>query len=175
MAEPDRSALEQVWESHTAAEFAHRDPDAAVATITEDVVLVHVPLGIGGVGRPAVREFYAKYLTAQVPDDLEMEIVTRTVGSNRIIDEFIVTFTHTIQMDCFAPGIAPTGRHLTVPHVGVIGFRGGLISSEHIYWDHATVLAQLGLLEPGDLPINTDQHTRLISPAPSFEFNRSEP
>lgn len=164
----DPSAMAELWDSHTSAEFDHRDPDAAIATMTEDAVLVHVPLGIGGVGRAAIREFYAKYLTAQVPDDIEMEIITRTIGENRVVDEFIVSFTHTVQMDWFAPGVAPTGRHLTVPHIGVIGFRDGLMSSEHIYWDQATVLAQLGLLEVGDLPIHVDQQAGLDSPAADF-------
>lgn len=170
MPEPDRTAKTEVWDAHTAAEFVQRDPDAAIATMTHDAVLVHVPLGIGGVGRQAVREFYADFLTAQVPDDLAIEIVNRIVGDDSIVDEFVVRFTHTVQMDWFAPGIAPTGHRLAVPHIGVIRFRDGLICSEHIYWDHATVLVQLGALEPGDLPVlGAEQHVRFSAPTATFE------
>lgn len=78
-----------------------------------------------------------------------------------MVDEFIVRFTHTVQMDWFAPGIAPTGRRLVVPHVGIVALEGGKISSEHIYWDQVTVPLQLGMLE-NDLPVlGADQADRL--------------
>jgi carboxymethylenebutenolidase len=163
---PDLAAT---WDAHTAAEFEQRDADAAVALMTEDTTLVHVPLGIGGVGRDAVREFYARFLTAQVPDDIGMDVLTRTVGDDRVIDEFVVHFTHTVQMDWWAPGVPPTGRAVSVPHIGVIAFRDGLICSEHIYWDQATALVQIGVLDPGDLPmLGAEQPVRFTAPAPSF-------
>jgi carboxymethylenebutenolidase len=99
-----------------------------------------------------------------MPPDIELQLLTRTVGQARVIDEFIIRFTHTIQMDWFAPGVAPTGRRLIVPHAGVVAFEGGRISSEHIYWDHATVLLQLGVIK-GPLPaLGADQAERLLNP-----------
>jgi carboxymethylenebutenolidase len=117
-----------------------------------------------------VREFYARYLIAQVPDDIGMDIIiTRTVGDDRVIGELLVHFTHSVQMDWFAPGIAPTGRAVAARHAAVIGFRDGLIRSEHIYWDQATVLVQLGVLDPGDLPmLGAEQPARFTAPTPSF-------
>ncbi len=102
-----------------------------------------------------------------MPPDFELDLLSRSVGQNRVIDEFIVRFTHTVQMDWFAPGIAPTHRRLVVPHVGIVAFEGGKISSEHIYWDQATVLLQLGVLEDGLPVLGADQADRLSNAAAS--------
>ena len=139
--------LIDVWEEHTAAEFERKDADAAVATMTDDVELIHVPVGTGAVGKEALRKFYREVFSPQAPPDFTLELLSRTVGQDRLIDEFIVHFTHTVRMDWFAPGIEPTGRRLSVPHVGIIGFRGDKMCSEHIYWDQATALVQLDVLD----------------------------
>ncbi|WDI42901.1 nuclear transport factor 2 family protein [Bremerella sp. P1] len=144
--------LIDVWEEHTAAEFELKDAGAAVATMTDDVCLVHVPVGTGAFGKEALRAFYRDIFIPQSPPDFTLELLSRSVGQDRVIDEFIVHFTHTVRMDWFAPGIEPTGRKLSIPHVGIIGFRGTKMCSEHIYWDQATVLTQLGLLDPA-LPV----------------------
>jgi len=150
--EAAEQALIDVWEAHTAAEFQRKDADAAIATMTAHPVLLHVPVGTGAAGREPLRRFYRDVFIPQIPPDLEIELLTRTVGQNRVIDEFILRFTHTLRMDWFAPRIPPTGRWLVVPHVCVIAFEDGKICSEHIYWDHASVLLQLGLLDHG-LPV----------------------
>jgi carboxymethylenebutenolidase len=51
------------------------------------------------------------------------------------------------------PGIAPTGRRVEVPLVAIVRFREGKLVHEHIYWDQASVLVQLGLLDAGTLPV----------------------
>ena len=164
-------ALIDVWEAHTAAEFVQKDADAAIATMTEHPVLVHVPVGTGATGREALRRFYNDIFIPQMPPDAEQQLLTRSVAQNRVIDEFILRLTHTVQMDWFAPGIAPTGRRLVVPLVGIIAFEDGRISSEHIYWDQATVLLQLGILEEGLPALGADQADRLLNPdAPSNEL-----
>jgi carboxymethylenebutenolidase len=154
-------ALIDVWDTHTAAEFELKDADAAIVTMTERPVLIHVPVGTGATGREPLRKFYREIFIPQMPPDFKLELLTRSVGQNRMIDEFIVRFTHTVQMDWFAPGIAPTGRRLVVPHVGVVAFENEKISSEHIYWDQATVLLQLGILEDGLPALGADQADRL--------------
>jgi carboxymethylenebutenolidase len=97
-----------------------------------------------------------------MPPDAELQLLSRSVAQNRLIDEFILRFTHTLRMDWFAPGIDTTGRRLTVPHVCVISFENGKISSEHIYWDQATVLTQMGLLNKSLPVIGETQCDRLL-------------
>jgi len=161
---PVEQALIDVWDAHTAAEFAEKDADAAIATMTEHPVLIHVPVGTGATGREPLRKFYRETFIPNMPADFELELLSRSIGQNRLIDEFIVRFTHTVQMDWFAPGVAATGRRLVVPHVGIIAFEDGKISSEHIYWDQATVLLQLGRLDPSLPALGADQADRLSNP-----------
>lgn len=167
----DERRLIEVWEAHTAAEFEQKDADAAIATMTDHPVLIHVPVGTGATGKDAVRRFYAEIFIPQTPEDFELKALTRSVGQNRLIDEFIVRFTHSVRMDWFAPGVEPTGRRIAVPHVGVIAFEDGRISSEHIYWDHATVLRQMGLLDASLPVMGADQCDRILNAeAPANEL-----
>jgi carboxymethylenebutenolidase len=142
-----------MWEQHMRAEFVEHSADAALATMSATPHLNHVPVMTGGVGREEILAFYAARFIPQMPQDAEIELVSRTVGLNSIVDEFIFKCTHSRTMDFFLPGVAPTGRRIEVPHVAIIQFRDGLIESEHIYWDQASVLAQVGLLSDKDLPV----------------------
>lgn len=163
MSEHER-ALIDVWESHTRSEFEAKDADAAIATMTDRPVLIHVPVNTGATGREALRKFYAEIFIPQMPPDAELELLTRTIGQNRIVDEFILHLTHTVRMDWFAPGVEPTGKKLAVPHVGVVAFEGHLIASEHIDWDQATVLRQMGLLNDSLPVMGAEQGDRLRDP-----------
>jgi carboxymethylenebutenolidase len=124
--------------------------------------LNHVPVMTGGVGREEIRAFYAERFIPQMPKDAEIELISRTVGESTIVDEFIFTCTHTTKMDFFLPGVAPTGERIEVPHVAVIQFRDGLIESEHIYWDQASALVQIGLLPEKRLPVAGAETARKI-------------
>lgn len=155
-------ALINVWEAHTTAEFEQKDADAAIATMTDHPVLIHVPVNTGATGKDELRKFYRDIFIPQMPPDVELQLLSRSVGQSRVIDEFILRFTHSVRMDWFAPGIEATGHRLIVPHVGIISFENGKISSEHIYWDQATVLTQMGLLGR-NLPVTGDtQCDRLL-------------
>lgn len=158
MHDPDSSehspeALEQLWAEHLKHEFATRSTEEALATMVEDAYVNHVPVLTGGHGRDALREFYSKLFIPQMPPDTELIPISRTVGKDQLVDEMIARFTHSIQMDWLLPGIAPTGKRLEIPLVTIVRFRGGKIAHEHIYWDQASVLVQLGLLDPAGLPV----------------------
>ena len=140
--------LTQVWDAHVAAEFRDKDPDAAVATMCEDATLLHVPVATGARGREEIRRFYADVFIPSWPDDLAVETVSRTVDDTRVVEELVVRGTHDRPMTFWLPGVAPTERRFEVPHAAVVTFRDGLIASEHIYWDQASLLVQLGLLDP---------------------------
>jgi len=94
--------------------------------------------------------------------DTEMTPVSRTVGEDQLVDEMIFKFTHTIRMDWILPGIPPTGKHVEVPLVAIVRFRDGKLAHEHIYWDQASVLVQIGLLDPSKLPVAGVQAARKV-------------
>ena len=143
----DQQALLAAWQQHTHAEFVLKDADAALATMTADPYLLVIPTGIGRVGRASVREFYAHHFLPQIPADLELTSLSQTIGDDRIVEEMMVRFTHTIAMDWMLPGIRASGRRAEFMIAGIIQFQDGKVAHEHLYWDQATVLSQLGVLD----------------------------
>jgi carboxymethylenebutenolidase len=149
----DEQTFNDVWLEHLRAEFKANSPDEAIATMTANPRVNQIPVMIGGNGREELYEFYARYFLPQIPPDTEMIPVSRTTGQGRVVEEMVFRFTHTIPMDWMLPGILPTGKRVEVGMVVVVQFDGDKMAHEHLYWDQASVLAQLGLLEPGDLPV----------------------
>ena len=145
--------LEALWADHVKYEFETSNTEDTLATMVEDAYVNHIPVMTGGVGKAELREFYAKHFIPQMPPDTEMVPLSRTVGADRLVDEMVFKFTHTIPMDWMLPGIAPTGRRVEVALVAIVHFRDGKLAYEHIYWDQASVLVQIGLLNPDGLPV----------------------
>jgi len=141
------ATLSSAWDQHLASEFGAKNADEAVATMTAESHVNVVSLMVGAKGRDNVREFYANHFLNQIPPDMETVPVSRTIGQGRVVDEMIMRFTHSIQMDWLLPGILPTGRRLEVPMVAIIQFEGDKIAHEHLYWDQASMLVQIGLLD----------------------------
>ena len=150
---PAQQALVDIWEEHCRYEFETRDTETTLATMVEDAYVNHIPTLTGGVGKPDLRLFYSRHFIPQMPPDTILTPVSRTVGSDQLVDEIHFAFTHTVAMDWMLPGIAPTGKRVETVVVAVIRFRDGKLAHEHIYWDQASVLVQLGLLDPDGLPI----------------------
>ena len=148
-----QETLRQLWEQHVQYEFSTRNTEDTLATMVEDAYVNHIPVLTGGEGRDELREFYSKRFIPQMPPDTEMTPVSRTIGEDQIVDEMVFKFTHTIQMDWMLPGIAPTGKRVEVPLVAIVRFRDGKLAHEHIYWDQASVLVQIGLLDASKLPV----------------------
>jgi carboxymethylenebutenolidase len=142
-----------VFDQHMAAEFAQRDLDAAMATMSDDPYVYHLPVMTGGVGFEGVRRFYGEHFIGKWPRDTAITPVSRTVGDDRVVDEIVVSFTHDVEMDAVLPGVSPTGRSVRLPICVVVQFAGGRVAHEHIYWDHASLLVQVGLLDRAGLPI----------------------
>jgi len=150
---PAQEALSKLWDEHVRYEFSTRNTDDTLATMVDDAYVNHIPVLTGGSGRDELREFYSKRFIPQMPPDTEMTPVSRTIGEDQIVDEMIFKFTHTIPMDWMLPGIRPTGKRVEVPLVAIIRFRNGKLAHEHIYWDQASVLVQIGLLDSDKLPV----------------------
>lgn len=158
--------LAELFDTHVAAEFHLKDPAATMATMTDDPVVYHVPVVTGGRGHQQVEAFYREHFIPAWPDDVRTIPLSRTTQENRVVDEFIVEFTHTQVMDFWLPGIAPTGRFVSLPHVVIMGFDGHLVSYERIYWDQASLLVQVGLLDPNGLPVSgAEQAAGLTDPS----------
>ena len=159
---PVQEALSKLWEEHVRYEFSTRNTDDTLATMVDDAYVNHIPVLTGGSGRDELREFYSKRFIPQMPPDTEMTPVSRTIGEDQIVDEMIFKFTHTIPMDWMLPGIPPTGKRVEVPLVAIIRFRDGKLAHEHIYWDQASVLVQIGLLDSDKLPVAGIQSAKKV-------------
>jgi carboxymethylenebutenolidase len=150
---PGQQILNDLWEEHLRDEFTTQDTKATLETMVPDAYVNHIPVLTGGVGHEQLREFYSRHFIPKMPADTEIVPVSRTIGTGRLVDEMIFRFTHTIEMDWMLPGIAPTGKRVECPLVVIVHFRDGKLSNEHIYWDQASVLVQLGLLDAANLPV----------------------
>jgi len=162
--------LEAIWEEHTYFEFADRSAAKTMGTMVQEPYVNHVPTMTGGIGREKLTWFYQHNFIHNNPDDTELQLVSRTVGIDRVVDEFIFKFTHDRQMDWMIPGIPPTGRRVEVPFTAVVCIRGDRLYHEHISWDQASVLIQLGLMPeylpyPHALPDGTKS-----APGKKFEY-----
>lgn len=148
-----QQTLSSKWDDHVKFEFATRNTDDTLETMVADAYVNHIPVMTGGVGHDELREFYSKRFIPQMPPDTSMKPVSRTIGVERIVDEMVFEFTHTSKMDWMLPGVEPTGKHVRVALVVIVNFRDGKLAHEHIYWDQASVLAQLGLIDSEKLPV----------------------
>jgi carboxymethylenebutenolidase len=145
--------LARLWEEHTQHEFATRDTESTLDTMVDDAYVNHVPVLTGGAGKDALRRFYSQDFIPSMPPDTTLTPISRTVGEDQLVDEMIFSFTHSQEMPWMLPGIAPTNRYVEVALVAIVRFRDGKLAHEHIYWDQASVLKQLGLLTDPGLPV----------------------
>ena len=157
------SAPAALFESHMQAELK-ADLAATLATMVAEPHLLNLGSGTGGTGHEGVKEFYATRLIGQFfPPDVEFIPISRTVDGERLVDELVIRFTHTETIGHLLPGVAPTGRRVEMALVVIVGVSEGKVAYEHIYWDQAGLLAQLGLLDPAGLPIASDTAAQLLA------------
>ena len=144
---PYQQTMLATWQQHTYAEFVLKDADAALATMIENPYVLAIPSGTGGMGRIGVREFYADQFLPKIPPDFELTSLSQIFSNDRIVEEFVIHFTHTLGMDWMLPCLPATGRKVEFAMVGIIQFQASKIANERLYWDQATVLSQLGVLD----------------------------
>jgi len=148
-----KQELIQLWEEHIAYEFQTKDTEATLNTMVEDSYVNHIPTLTGGYGREALRTFYSQDFIPTMPPDMVITPVSRTVGDDQLVDEMILSFTHSCPIPWMLPGVAPTQRPVRIPLVAIVRFRDGKLAHEHSYWDQASVLKQIGLLSDPALPV----------------------
>ena len=146
-------SLSELWEEHTAHEFSTRDTAATLATMVDDAYVNHVPVMTGGYGKAELDAFYSRDFIPRMPPDTSLTPVSRTIGVDQLVDEIIFSFTHTQEMPWMLPGVAPTNKYVEIPLVVIVRFRDGKLAHEHIYWDQASVLKQIGLITDSSLPV----------------------
>jgi carboxymethylenebutenolidase len=145
--------LGKVFDKHVKFEFEDKDVESTMKTMVKEPYVHHVPIMTGGVGHNGVYNFYKNVFVGKMPKDTKIRRISRTIGTNRVIDEIILSFTHDIEIKSMIPGIQPTGKYVELPHVVVMKFRGNKIEHEHIYWDQASLLTQIGVLDSRGLPV----------------------
>ena len=154
-----------VFDDHVAAEFVDMDLEATMATMTDDPYVNHVPVMTGGVGVEGVRQFYGEHFIGRWPKDIEITPVSRTIGEDQVVDELVLSFTHDIEMPQLLPGVTPTGKRVQLAFCVVVGFRDGKVAHEHIYWDQASLLVQVGLIDASMLPVTgAEQAGNVLDP-----------
>jgi carboxymethylenebutenolidase len=149
----NKAELSALWEEHTRYEFSARDLESTLATMVEDAYVNHIPTMTGGYGKSALRVFYGRDFIPTIPPDFKLASVSRTVGDDQLVDEMVISFTHTNEIPWLIPRTAPTRRYVEVPMLAVVQFRDSKLAHEHIYWDQASVLQQIGLLTDPKLPV----------------------
>jgi len=145
--------LSGLWDRHTELEFVIRSAEATMTTMVAAPYVNHIPTMTGGVGYEELLRFYKHHFIQKTPKDTRLIPISRTIGADRVVDEMLFCFTHDIEIDWMLPGVAPTGKYVEIPLIAVVRFRGDKLYNEHIYWDQASVLVQIGLLDPANLPI----------------------
>lgn len=146
--------LGALFDGHVARVFADRDVEATMETMIPEPYVHCVPVMTGGVGGQEVRRFYSEHFMNQIPGDAKMTPVSRAIGSDQIVVEFVLSFTHDRQWDYLLPGVAPTGKRVDLPHVVVMKFENGKVAHERLYWDQASLLVQVGMLDAANLPVS---------------------
>jgi len=144
--------LERVWEEHTELEFVTKDAAATMRTMVAEPYVNHVPTLTGGIGQKDLFLFYRDYFIPSNPPSTAIKLVSRTIGVDRVVDEMVFSFEHTQTIPWMLPDVPPTGKKVSVALVAIVGLRGQKLCHEHIYWDQASVLVQLGLLDPKLVP-----------------------
>ncbi len=139
--------LEGIWDRHLAEEFLHKDARATIGTMASNPSVLHVPTMTGGFGQQELHRFYDKFFIPNNPASMRITLVSRTVGSDKVVDEIIISLTHTCEVPWLLPGIPPTNKFIEVALVSVVAIRGLQLEWKRLYWDQASVLVQAGLLD----------------------------
>lgn len=169
-----RQMLLSQWQQHTYAEFDLKDADAVLETMTENPHVLCVPSGSGGTGKEGVRKFYANQFLPRIPVDMELMPISEIFAENHVVAEYVMRFTHTLQMDWMLPGVPPTGRRAELLLISILHFENGKIASAHTYWDAAALLFQLRVLDSAAVAAGIGSAAKLLKRAAQRAI-RAEP
>ncbi|KAL4985121.1 hypothetical protein BDW68DRAFT_165680 [Aspergillus falconensis] len=151
--------LEKPWEEHLQGKFFSMDLNDTMSHYTKNLTptTTYVPTLSGGTGARALRRFYDQYFLHKLPPSMHLRLISRTVGADRVVDELYISFEHTQEIPWMLPGVPPTNRKVEIVLVSIVSMRAKRLYSEHVYWDQASVLVQVGLLDPKLVPKETQE------------------
>ena len=162
MLSPKQQKMISIFEAHVKAEL-DGDLDTTMATMSDNPHLHNVPSLVGGYGKDGVKTFYQNHLVGKFfPPDVNMKRVSLTIGEDQLVEELVISFTHTSVIDWMLPNVKPTNKNVEVAFVVIVGIKDEKVAYEHIYWDQACVLVQIGLLDPTGLPVTGHEAARRI-------------
>jgi carboxymethylenebutenolidase len=145
--------VQDMWNAKYEDDVPERASMSVVTRMTQNSPHVSIlPTLEGGIGRKKLEEFYREFFVPSLVEDFKIRLVSRTMGVDRVVDEMVVSFTHSDEVDWILPGVPPTDKFVEIPMVSIVTVRGGKLVSEHMYWDQASVLMQVGLLDPKMVP-----------------------
>ncbi|KAH7109825.1 hypothetical protein B0J11DRAFT_233591 [Dendryphion nanum] len=166
--------LERVWEENEEQKVHSKKIGKLMETFTSNPTpyVNYTPTMTGGIGEEELKRFYSEFFLPSAPPSLHTRLVSRTIGVDRIVDELYIQFKHTVQMPWILPGIPPTNQKVEIVVVSIVGMRGGKVWHERIYWDQASVLFQVGLLDPEEVPENLKKDGLEMLPVAGSEAAR---
>ncbi|EPS26444.1 hypothetical protein PDE_01381 [Penicillium oxalicum 114-2] len=146
--------LESRWEEHQEAKFFSSNVGKTMNGYATHKTpgVTYVPTVSGGIGTQALRRFYDQYFVGKLPPSMRIRLLSRTTGADRVVDELYISFEHTQEIPWMLPGVPPTDKRVEIILVSIVCLRAGRLYSEHTYWDQASVLVQVGLLDPKMVP-----------------------
>lgn len=133
-------------------QYLQKNALGTINTMTTETSINHVPTMTGGVGKRDLYRFYREHFIPGNPPSMKMRLLSRTIGIDRVVDEILLSFRHTQEMPWILPGVPPTDKQVEVALVMVVCIRAGKLVQENVYWDQATVLVQIGALDPNFVP-----------------------
>ena len=145
-----KHAFEVLWESHLDYEFNTKDANKTMNTMTDNPYVNHIPTMTGGFGKNKLYNFYNDEFIPNNPD-MNMELISRTIGGSSLVDELVIKMNHDKVIPWLLPDIEPTNKDIMMSLVVIVQFKDNKIHNEHIYWDQASVLKQVGLI-PDNIP-----------------------
>jgi hypothetical protein len=143
------------WENNAKGhieKFIHQDAAATIKTMVPNPSTNYVPTMTGGIGQRDLYRFYKDFFMGSMPPSFNIRLISRTAGANRIVDEMFISFRHSQEIPWMLPQVPPSNKTVEIVLVSIVTIRGGKLVHENVYWDQASVLVQVGLLDPKLVP-----------------------
>ncbi|KAL4932356.1 dienelactone hydrolase [Aspergillus undulatus] len=146
--------LEKPWEEHLQGKFFSMNLTDTTKHYTKLLTptVTYTPTLSGGTGSRALKRFYDQHFLNKLPPSMHLRLLSRTTGADHVVDELYVSFEHTHEIPWMLPGVPATNKKVEIVLVSIVSLRANQLYSEHIYWDQASVLVQVGLLDPKHVP-----------------------